>query len=618
MPSKKKKEASPQKKDKIKKVQEEVKKDAGSEVSEKAEVVSAKKVVYIEIDDEVTAVYDRIKAIKGKHVYIVAPKRSILFQSVVNLKILKRKSEDDDRQIYLITNDRNGIHLAQKVGITVYSKADSDGRPGLFSSELDDDRLRITPLRASVNEIEDEAPTRLTERKISISEILRKRNGKTNVDVSKIVANEKKIKKAKSKFVIIAPNRHALIALVTVSLVILLFIVYIALPGATIYITPSASILEKSVNITLADFQKNKAELDTHPPKMIESYPISTTVSKTISYTSTGKKFSDYGANAGGIISIVNTSNNAWPLVAQTRFQTDDGIVFRILDGVTVPAASGNQPGKLDVFAVADQLDAYGGIVGEKGNIGPSRFFLPGLREDSRSKIYGESFANMEGGVTDYVTYITAEDLEASKIKIAESLKDAALEDLQESVKEKAELSGSEVVYSLLLGENAVKVGEPSINLDMSLEGNQLSEFTVSGEVVVSGVYYHRDAMLEILKSELLLKKSPQKELLRVNEDSTTYRIFEWDENAGKIKLTANIKGIEQFEIDENKENGARLLEKMKEYSVGSDIEEAKLYIQNLTEVNKVEIDSWPAWSPTIPNIPDNIEFEIRDAVMVK
>ncbi|MDA1060628.1 MAG: hypothetical protein O3B47_02450, partial [bacterium] len=576
MPSKKKKEASPQKKDKIKKVQEEVKKDAGSEVSEKAEVVSAKKVVYIEIDDEVTAVYDRIKAIKGKHVYIVAPKRSILFQSVVNLKILKRKSEDDDRQIYLITNDRNGIHLAQKVGITVYSKADSDGRPGLFSSELDDDRLRITPLRASVNEIEDEAPTRLTERKISISEILRKRNGKTNVDVSKIVANEKKIKKAKSKFVIIAPNRHALIELVTVSLVILIFIVYIALPGATIYITPSASILEKSVNITLADFQKNKAELDTHPPKMIESYPISTTVSKTISYTSTGKKFSDYGANAGGIISIVNTSNNAWPLVAQTRFQTDDGIVFRILDGVTVPAASGNQPGKLDVFAVADQLDAYGGIVGEKGNIGPSRFFLPGLREDSRSKIYGESFANMEGGVTDYVTYITAEDLEASKIKIAESLKDAALEDLQESVKEKAELSGSEVVYSLLLGENAVKVGEPSINLDMSLEGNQLSEFTVSGEVVVSGVYYHRDAMLEILKSELLLKKSPQKELLRVNEDSTTYRIFEWDENAGKIKLTANIKGIEQFEIDENKENGARLLEKMKEYSVGSDIEEAK------------------------------------------
>ncbi len=619
MPAKKKKKASPKKKDQVKKVQEEIKKDAGSEVSQKAEVVSTKKVVYIEIDDEVTAVYDRIKALRGKHVYIVAPKRSILFQSVVNLKILKRKTEDDDKKIYLITNDKNGVHLAQKIGITVYNKADNDGKPGLFSTELDDDRLRITPLRASVNEIEEQAPTRMTERKISISEILRKRKGKNSIDVSKIgTAEKKKKKKPKSKFVIVAPNRHALIALVTVSLVILLFIVYIALPGATIYITPSASILEKSVNITLADFQRNKAELDTHPPKMIESYPISTTVSRTVTHFSTGKKFSDYGANAGGSITVINTSNNLWPLVAQTRFQTDDGIVFRVLDGVTVPAASGGQPGKLEIFVVADQLDAYGGIVGAKGNIGPTRFFLPGLREASQSKLYAESYSQMEGGITDYITFVSAEDLEAAKVKITDSLKEAALEDLQEAVLEKATLSGSEVVYSLLLGENAIQVGEPTISIDENIEGKQLTEFNVSGEVVVSGVYYHRDAMLEILKSELLLKKSPQKELLRINEQSTTYRIFEWDDASGKIKLTANIKGIEQFEIDENKENGARLLEKMKEHIVGSDIEEAKLYIQNLTEVNKVEIDSWPAWSPTIPNIPDNIEFEIRDAVMVE
>ena len=58
-----------------------------------------------------------------------------------------------------------------------------------------------------------------------------------------------------------------------------------------------------------------------------------------------------------------------------------------------------------------------------------------------------------------------------------------------------------------------------------------------------------------------------------------------------------------------------RLLEKIKEHIAGKNIEEAKLYIQNLPEINKVEIDIWPVWSPTIPSIPDNIEFEIRDAV---
>ena len=52
-----------------------------------------------------------------------------------------------------------------------------------------------------------------------------------------------------------------------------------------------------------------------------------------------------------------------------------------------------------------------------------------------------------------------------------------------------------------------------------------------------------------------------------------------------------------------------------KAHIAGKDIEDAKLYIQNLPEINKVEIESWPAWSPTIPGIEDNIEFEVRDAV---
>ena len=163
-----------------------------------------------------------------------------------------------------------------------------------------------------------------------------------------------------------------------------------------------------------------------------------------------------------------------------------------------------------------------------------------------------------------------------------------------------------------------MQVGEVDMDVPGDLKDQTVSEFSISGEVYVSGVYYDHDSMLDILKSELLLKKSPQKELLRINEDSTSYRIFEWDEYSGKIKLTANIKGIEQFSIDPGKENGERLLVKIKEHIAGKDVGEAKLYIQNLPEINKVEIDSWPVWAPTIPNIPENIEFEIRDAITVE
>ncbi len=581
---------------------------------ETPEVVPKKRVVYIEIDDEVTIIYEKIKKIPGEQIYIVCPKRAVIFQSVVNLKILKRKAEDDGKTIFLITNDANGIHLAQKIGIQVFDKANEEGRPAIFSSEMNDERLRITPLKASVNSVEDEAPTRLTEKKLSISEILRKKRGRKDVDVSKIDTN-KKIKKESSRFTLVTANRHALFAFLSVSTLILFFILYIALPGVTIYLTPSADKLEKSVNITLADFEKNRAEIDTSSSHIIPSYPIETTISKTITYVSTGKRFSSKGANASGALTVFNTTNGEWPLIAETRFQSEEGLVFRVKDAVTIPPATAQGPGSLEVFVIADQADAYGAITGARGNIGPTRFFLPGLKDDSRGKLYAENKAAFTGGVTDYISFISAEDLEAAKARLKDELVKSAIADLQVAVDQKSALLENKGEYMLLEGENAVKLGEVNVTLDPALENQERKSFEVTGDVKVSGVYYLRDKMLEILVDELMLKKSPQKELVRVNEDSTTYRIFEWDDIHGKIKLTANIKGIEQFEIDPKKENGALLLEKIKAHIVGENIEAAKSYIQNLPEVNKVEIDSWPAWSPTIPSIPDNIEFEIRNAI---
>ncbi|MBU1151244.1 baseplate J/gp47 family protein [Patescibacteria group bacterium] len=613
-------------KDDVAKLQEEVKQDASDEVSvaDESEIVSTKKVVYAEIDDEVTSVFDKLKKITASHIYIVVPKRALIFKSIVNLKILKRKAKDLKKTIYFVTNDDNGIYLASRLGITVYDKVNGEGKPSLFSTEINDEKLRITPLKASVNAAQEETPTRMAEKKISISEILRrgKDKAKNAVNISRLTGNKTpkpdKKKKPERKFVLVAPNRQALIGLIVVSVFILLTIVYVALPGTTIYLTPTASVLEKSVNITLADYQKNRVELETRPKHMIAGYPISTTVSRDLTHFATGKEFSERGGHASGKITIINKSSTSWPLVAGTRFQSEDGIVFRIAVGVTVEPASSTGLGTAEVFVTADPMDAYGAVAGERGNIGPSTFFLPGLREDSRDRLYAESYEDMTGGVTDFVEFISAQDIEAARARLNDELKKVAYEELKKEVDAKSELVGGVSEFVLLEGDGAIKIGDVKVNLEEGLEGQKRSEFTVSGEVFVSGVYYNRNDMLEILKQELLLKKSPQKDLIRVNEDTTSYRIFEWDENRGKIKLTANIKGIEQYAIDDENASGQKLLEKIKEHILGKAVDEAKVYIQNLPEINKVEIENWPVWAPTIPKLPDNIDFEVRDAVMVK
>ncbi len=604
------------------KKKDEKKKEEGDELVgdvDKSQLVSKKKVVYIDIDDEVTDIHDKLNSIKAKHVYIVAPKRSILFQSVVNLKILKRKAEESNKIIYFITNDSNGIYLAQRLGIQVYDKVSNEGSPSLFSSEAEDDKLRITPLKATVNSVEEETPVRLKEKKLSISEILRGKK-ESVMDVKKIKKKEKKAQKLgdnKRKMVIAAPNKHALIGLVATSLLILLVIVYIALPGVTIYITPTASVLEKSVNITLADATRNSAELEINPRHTIASYSTSVTVTQEVQHFATGKKFSERGANASGQITIYNTTGNPWPLVGETRFQTNEGIVYRIKDNITVPAATSEGPGSVESFVIADQVDAYGAVVGERGNIEPTTFFLPGLKEDSRSELYAESFEPMSGGVTDYITYISAEDIEAARERLEDELLKRAIDELRNEVNEKAKAVGGDVTYKLLEGDGAIKVGDVQIGIPANLENREVADFTLSGSVDVNGVYYTEEEMVAILRDELMLKKSPQKELLKIYDDSTSYRIFEWDEVTGKIKLTATIKGIEQFNINPEDENGERLLSKIRQHVAGKDILAAEQFIQNLPEVNKVTIDSWPAWSPTIPNLPENIDFEIRDASSV-
>lgn len=573
----------------------------------------SKKVLYVEIDEEVTAIYDSLKQLKVKNVYLVVPKRAILFQSIVNLKILKRKAEDLDKKIYIITNDPNGTQLAKRIDLVVYDKLEGHEHPSLVSGKFFEDQLNISPLKASINSLEDDAPIRMASRKFSISELIRGGKRKNlNILSKKLGGAQQQMADFKkpnetSKLVLVAPNRQALAALIIVSLIILLTITYIALPGATIKLTPKSNILQTSVNLTLADAQTNRAELDTHPIHEIESYEVATTIRRPLTYQATGKNF--HGENAKGVITVINSSGQDWSLLAKTRFQTANNLVFRSQGFVTVPKQKGDMPGTLDISVVADELDALGQIIGERGNIGPSKFFLPGLSAENQKRLYAENKGNMIGGKTLFTKHITKDDLEAAKNKLTVDLRNSAQAELQAMIAKRNEAQKTNLV--LLVGGGAIQTGEPAIVIPANLENQKLDSFDIEGEMNAGGIVYNRDEFMGILKTELKLKKNPEKNLIYIDESSLTYRIFETDPLSKKIKLTATIKGIEEFEINPEKENGERLVKKIKDHVIGKDIRETRSYIQNLPEISKVTVESWPAWAPAMPSVPDNIKIEI-------
>jgi hypothetical protein len=80
------------------------------------------KALYLEPDEEITSVVDRLKEIDDDEVAIVVPKRAGLLQSIVNLKLLRYQAEQQKKRISLVTTDKTGRNLASAVGLTVYQK----------------------------------------------------------------------------------------------------------------------------------------------------------------------------------------------------------------------------------------------------------------------------------------------------------------------------------------------------------------------------------------------------------------------------------------------------------------------------------------------------------------
>ncbi|MFA6023659.1 MAG: hypothetical protein WC777_00350 [Candidatus Gracilibacteria bacterium] len=573
-------------------------------MSENIKKISKKKILFVQIDEEITSLFQRVEKLPYKEVYLVVPKRAVLLQSIVNLKILKQRLAEMGKEVAVITNDLNGMKLAHQAEIKVFDHWNIDEAANNTDKkdEKDPQSALLKPIAAAQNEVEDELPSRLPKKKSSIFEVVRNlKNKDKGFSLRSYLADLKKNRLgARPLNLYLTPGKRRLVfGLLGSSLLVFFLIAYIALPGATVLIEPASNVISKAVNIVL--------EPNPSDPRSLQAYTVETEVEYTLTHPATGL-ITDESSNASGNLTILNTSSIERPLVKETRFQTEDGIVFRLQAEVIVPAASSAGPGSLVAFVVADPLDANGVAVGERGNIPASKFFLPGLKEDSRDEVYAESYDAMTGGQTVSRVQITENDLIAAQAQIEKDLNEKAVAALRKEVLAESNAQGLQL--KLLETSDALNYGPVLASLPYALVGQEQDSFEVTGTMTISGVAYRQDELFSILRAEIVSAKTPGKRLVSVDEDSISLQVLELNESAGSFKITAQIQGIEQYEIDPDLEGGNQLAEKIKEHIAGRSIEEAKAYIQNLPEVNSVEISVWPVWSPTISSLPENIKIK--------
>lgn len=168
---------------------------------------------------------------------------------------------------------------------------------------------------------------------------------------------------------------------------------------------------------------------------------------------------------SGTIIVYNNASDEPQKLIANTRFESADGKVFRIATPIAVPGRKTENgkkvPGSIEAVVTADQP-------GEGYNIDLTDFTIPGLKGDPRyTTVYARSKSAMSGGFSGEMKVVEASLEKATQAELEASLKVKLKNNITSQIPVDFILFESGVSYEIqaLSQKNTDKTDEASLEL---------------------------------------------------------------------------------------------------------------------------------------------------------
>lgn len=133
-------------------------------------------------------------------------------------------------------------------------------------------------------------------------------------------------------------------------------------------------------------------------------------------------------SQAEGTILIYNKQQkDPIRLVTNTRFESPNGLIYKIKDAAVVPGYKVGPDG--EIIPGVLPAEVYAEEVGEKYNIAPSKFTIPGFKGDPEyENIYGESVDTMHGGFKGQKFIIDDNELKTAQQALRLELRNSLLD----------------------------------------------------------------------------------------------------------------------------------------------------------------------------------------------
>lgn len=299
---------------------------------------------------------------------------------------------------------------------------------------------------------------------------------------------------------------------------------------------------------------------------------------------------SQISQKASGKIVIYNSYSSAPQiLVANTRFESTDGHIFRINAQTTVPgqktAGSGTIPGSVEVTVYADQP-------GDKYNIGLSDFTIPGFKGDPRfAKFSAKSdpASPITGGFIGTARKVTAADQASAKVGIETQLKNELSNQIASQIPE---------THVLFKGASTFDFTA------LPQENGSASTAMVREKGSIFGILFDHDQLSKYIASQV--QEVGAKNVSIANLDGLTFSLQDmnnFDPNTTQ-KITFHLTGNAKFvwNIDDSK---------ISESLAGQNRANIKPILGNFEEIDRANVSFSPVWVLTLPKDPAKIKVEL-------
>ena len=350
--------------------------------------------LYLEADDEITAVVRRVRSADPGRVVIVAPGRSRATSSVVALRLLARAGEDDRRELAIV-GDALTRSLAGDAGLTAYATVD-DARiaapqPGDAASE---------PRHAAIHVIRGPA-TEETAAVRTVSADTETRPVAVVRPASARAAPSRRLRRSTPLVALLVAGGALLLIAVVAGATIL--------PAATIRITPRTDTVGPvPYALTIDDPERTSG-----------------TVNETATVTTTGTY--PIQAAATGAVVFFNFNIGPVPVPPQTLVAAGEQ-AFGTVEGVEVPGGSLTSDGRIQ--AGEARVGVVAAAIGPGANVAADAIDTI-LDEGTRNRLRGFPQNNARlvvnpeataGGINTTGVEITQADVDAAAASLREAL----------------------------------------------------------------------------------------------------------------------------------------------------------------------------------------------------